>query len=158
PLQLRELRRKVEACAARSRIWETCFGEIPVELIFDDPALEATLVAPAQHGLTAALIGHGQEKKFATWTFRSQARWSFRALQRAVENLPRGIYRAKGIVRLDLDTGDFGVLHVTGKRGWLKLAQPPSPADEPATTELVFIGTPGTTSEETIRAVFEQAL
>jgi G3E family GTPase len=158
PLQLRVLRRKVEACAARSRIWETCFGKIPVELIFDDLALPATLFAPAQHAVTAAPIGHGHEEKFATWILRSQARWSFRALQRAVENLPRGIYRAKGIVRLDLETGDFGILHITGKRGWLKLAQAPSPTDEPATTELVFIGKPGTTSEETIRAVFEQAL
>jgi len=35
--QFDELRPKVEAIAARSRIWETCFGKIPLRLIFDDP-------------------------------------------------------------------------------------------------------------------------
>ena len=158
PRQLNELRRKVEALAARSRVWETCFGEIPLELIFDDPRLEAALIAPAAHVANADPIGDGHECRFAAWTFRSEVRWSFCALQQAVENLPRGIYRVKGLVRLDLETSDYGILNVTGKRGWLKLAQPSSPADGPVTTELVFVGKPGTTTDEAIRAVFEQAL
>ena len=75
-----------------------------------------------------------------------------------VEELPRVIYRAKGIVRLDLDTGDYGILQVTGKRGWLRLAEPEAPEADPVTTELVFIGKPGTNTNESIRGLFEQAL
>jgi G3E family GTPase len=98
------------------------------------------------------------DKEFTTWTYCSEASWSFGALQRAVEALPRDIYRAKGIVRLDLETGDYGILQVTGKRGWLKLSEPESPETVPVSTELVFIGKPGTNTNESIGMVFEQAL
>jgi G3E family GTPase len=78
-------------------------------------------------------------------------------LQRAVEHLPKGIYRAKGMVRLDLETDDYGILQVTGRRGWLKLVEPESDEDEVVTTELVFIGKPGTTTNDDLKAHFEQA-
>ena len=68
------------------------------------------------------------------------------------------IYRAKGIVQLDLETGDYGVLQVTGRRGWLRLIEPESLEDSPTTTELVFIGKPGRITNESIRELFEQAL
>jgi hypothetical protein len=64
---------------------------------------------------------HHHDQEFATWTFRSQAKWSFNALQRVVEHLPQGIFRAKGMVQLDLETDDYGILQVTGRRGWLRL-------------------------------------
>jgi len=78
-------------------------------------------------------------------------------LQRAVEHLPKGIYRAKGMVRLDLETDDYGILQVTGRRGWLKLVEPESDEDEVLTTELVFIGKPGSTSNDDLNLHFEQA-
>jgi hypothetical protein len=42
--------------------------------------------------------------------------------------------------------------------GWLKLAEAAYPEDDPVTTELVFIGKPGTNTNESIRELFEQAL
>jgi G3E family GTPase len=100
---------------------------------------------------------HHHDQEFATWTFRSQAKWSFNALQRAVEHLPLGIFRAKGMVRLDLETDDYGILQVTGRRGWLKLIEPESDEAEIVTTELVFIGKPGSTSNEELKLHFEHA-
>ena len=82
---------------------------------------------------------------------------SFNALQRAVEHLPQGIFRAKGMVQLDLETEDYGILQVTGRRGWLKLVEPESDEDEVVTTELVFIGKPGSTSNDDLKLHFEQA-
>jgi G3E family GTPase len=78
-------------------------------------------------------------------------------LQRAVEHLPKGIFRAKGMVRLDLETDDYGILQVTGRRGWLKLVEPESDEDEVVTTELVFIGKPGSTSNDDLKLHFDQA-
>jgi len=49
------------------------------------------------------------------------------------------------------------ILQVTGRRGWLKLVEPESDADEVVTTELVFIGKPGSTSNEDLKLHFEQA-
>jgi G3E family GTPase len=155
PGQLSSPKRTVELIAARSWIWETIFGEVPLGLIFDDQTNYAMANVQRHHTEDSE---HHHDSEFATWNFSSDAKWSFNALQRAVEDLSKDIYRAKGIVRLDLDTGDYGVLQATGRRGWLRLVEPESVEDEPATTELVFIGKPGKTTNESIRELFEQAL
>ena len=156
PQQLSDLKQKVESIASLSRIWETTFGEVPLGLIFDDLANHAM---SRVNSTPAAEHEHPHhDKEFTTWTYCSEASWSFSALQRAVEALPRDIYRAKGIVRLDLETGDYGILQVTGKRGWLKLSEPESPATAPVSTELVLIGKPGANTNESIGMIFKQAL
>lgn len=157
PPQLVALKQRVEAIAARSRIWETTFGEVPLDLIFDDQMSEAMAGLRERNKPTTPHKEHDHSEEFATWTFRSQLKWSFSALQRAVEQLPLGIFRAKGIVRLDLETDDYGILQVTGRRGWLKLVEPESDKDKAVTTELVFIGKPGSVSNEDLKAHFEQA-
>ena len=154
--QLSDLKQKVESIAGLSRIWETSFGEIPLGLIFDD--LTNRAMADVQSAQTGEHEHQHHDNEFKTWTYCSEASWSFSALQRAVEALPRDIYRAKGIVRLDLETGDYGILQVTGKRAWLKLSEPESPETVPVSTELVFIGKPGTNTNESIEMIFKQAL
>jgi len=157
PPQLAALKQRVEAIAARSRIWETTFGEVPLDLIFDDQMSEAMAGLRERNKPTTPHKEHDHSEEFATWTFRSQLKWSFSALQRAVEQLPLGIFRAKGIVRLDLETDDYGILQVTGRRGWLKLVEPESDKDKAVTTELVFIGKPGSVSNDDLKVHFEQA-
>ena len=157
PQQIEEVRKKVEAIVPRARIWETTFGAVPLDLIFDDEISQAleSLKENNKPIITKLALNHHQE--FATWTFRSKVKWSFNALQRAVEHLPRGIFRAKGMVLLDLDTKDYGILQVTGRRGWLRLVEPEPEETEPTITELVFIGKPGTTTNVRIKAHFEKA-
>jgi len=156
PQQLSDLKQKVESIAGLSRIWETSFGEVPLGLIYDDMANHA--MARVQSAQAGEHEHQHHNNEFKTWTYCSEASWSFSALQRAVEALPRDIYRAKGIVRLDLETGDYGILQVTGKRAWLKLSEPESPETVPVSTELVLIGKPGTNTNKSIGMVFEQAL
>jgi G3E family GTPase len=157
--RLAAVRREVEGIAERSRIWETTFGVVPLELIFDDGLSRAPdAIRDNAEYADAHDEGERLNERFETWTFRSDDLWSFEALQRAVEDLPTGIYRAKGIVRLDLETGDWGVLNLTGKRAWLKLVGPDTHEPEPSTTELVFIGTPGCTTNEAITTHFGASL
>ena len=130
---------------------------MPLDLIFDDQMSRAVAGLRERNNLLTPHSAPATNGEFDTWTFRSQAEWSFNALQRAVEHLPKGIYRAKGMVRLDLETDDYGILQVTGRRGWLKLVEPESDEDEVVTTELVFIGKPGTTTNDDLKAHFEQA-
>jgi G3E family GTPase len=157
PRQIEDVRQKVEAIVPRARILETTFGEVPLDLIFDDQMSKAMAGLRERNNLLMPYSAPHANGEFATWTFRSQAEWSFNALQRAVEHLPKGIYRAKGMVRLDLETDDYGILQVTGRRGWLKLVEPESDEDEVVTTELVFIGKPGSTSNDDLKLHFEQA-
>jgi G3E family GTPase len=161
PKRLATLKRKVEAIAARSRIWETSYGEVPLDLLFDDPVslafadLQNEPVAQTYHN---EHHDEHHDNTFATWTYRSDAAWSFGALHRAVDKLPTDIYRAKGIVRLDLETDDYGIFNLTGKRSWLKLTEPESAEADPVATELVFIGKPNGITDDSIGALFEQAL
>lgn len=157
PRQIEDVRQKVEAIVPRARILKTTFGEVPLDLIFDDQMSRAVAGLRERNNLLTPHSAPATNGEFDTWTFRSQAEWSFNALQRAVEHLPKGIYRAKGMVRLDLETDDYGILQVTGRRGWLKLVEPESDEDEVVTTELVFIGKPGSTNNDDLKAHFEQA-
>lgn len=147
PRALAALTARVTALADRARIVTAEHGKVPLELIFD----EARAPSPAR----SSGGGHGEDHShmFEAWSFRSERRWSFNALQRATEKLPAGIYRAKGLVRLDLPTGDYGVLQMTGRRAWLRLC---ASGEDPA-TELVFIGKRGTTSNAALAAHFDSA-
>lgn len=158
PRQIEEVRKKVETIVPRARIWETTFGEVPLELIFDDVISRAAESLRENSKPIPTKLAHNHHEEFATWTFRSKAKWSFNAIQRAVEHLPKGIFRAKGMVQLDLDSDDYGILQVTGRRSWLRLMQQESDEDEGVTTELVFIGKPGTATNDSIKAHFENAL
>ena len=159
PRQLADLTRRIEQIVPRARIWETTHGRVPLELIFhqtNSTAMESV------RGRRAGVIGDQQgtvqsEHPFSTWTFRSDESWSFNALERAVADLPRDIYRGKGIVQLDLGTSDYGIFQMTGRRATLRLREPDGHRTHPVDTELVFIGKPGTVTDQTIATVFDQA-
>ena len=157
PQRLEAVRKKVAGIVPRACILETTFGEVSLDLIFDDQMSRAMESLREKNKLLTPHHEYHHDQEFATWTFRSQAEWSFNALQRAVEHLPVGIFRAKGMVRLDLETDDYGILQVTGRRGWLKLIEPESNEAEIVTTELVFIGRPGSTSNEDLKLHFDHA-
>jgi G3E family GTPase len=160
PRQLTDLTRRIEQIVPGARIWKTTHGRVPLELIFNETksaAMESvhdrdTTTSGYEHEATPS------EHPFSTWTFRSDDSWSFNALDRAVAGLPRDIYRAKGLVQLDLDTGDYGIFQLTGRRATLRLREPDDKEADPISTELVFIGTPGTVTDQNIAKVFEQAL
>jgi G3E family GTPase len=155
--RLESVKSEVMAIAPRSRIWETTFGEVPLDLFFSDrlsTALEAFQTgSDGDHHHE-----HHPDQDFAAWSYRSDEAWSFGALQRAIQDLPDGIYRSKGIVGLDIGSDDYGILQVTGKRGWLRLMKSEDGGKADVSTELVFIGKPGSTSSDAIRDHFEQAL
>jgi G3E family GTPase len=157
PLRLEAVRQKVEAIVPRARVWETTFGEVPLDLIFDGQMSCAMESLEEENKLLTPIKAQHHGKEFATWVFLSDLAWSFNALQRAVENLPKGIFRAKGMVRLDLETEEYGILQVTGRRGWLKLVEPEFDEDKTVNTELVFIGKPDSTSNDDLKAIFQQA-
>jgi G3E family GTPase len=154
--QLAQLRARVETIAPRARIWETTYGIVPLELIFDDHLSAAMdeLRPWVSHSHVSTHHEHGPEGRFEAWSYHGDVPWSFKALEQAMTSLPQGIYRAKGIVRLDLATGDYGIFHLTGRRSWLRLCEP---GKSEVTTELIFIGERDATSNKEIRHHLEQA-
>ncbi len=135
---------QVRRILPRARLWQTSFGRVPLELIFAGRAAEpAAGVGTLSHA----------HPDFASCVHRDARAWSFSALQSAIEALPSAIYRAKGLVRLNLPGGEMGELQMTGRRCWLRL-RPPAPDVEPA---LLLIGTPGVTDEAALAALFDDA-
>jgi G3E family GTPase len=153
---LATLRARIESFVPRARVWETSFGVVPLDLVFGGAESYRPTDSPRKSPLVDRAHTQHDGERFGSWTYRGKRPWSFAALQRAVERMPRDIFRAKGTVRMDLETDDYGILQVTGKRGWLRLreAQP----GEVIATELVLIGKPGRISDASIRAHFEQSL
>ena len=152
--RLSVLRRHIEMIAPRARVWETAFGVVPLDLVFDE---SLTSVLGSRESAGAQLRSeHDHSSQFAAWVYRSERGWSFNEIQRAVDKLPNDIYRAKGTLRLNLGTNDYGLFQMTGRRSWLKLCEAESP--ERMTTELVFVGRPGTVTNDSIRVQFESAV
>jgi G3E family GTPase len=151
PGQLPALRRHIEEISPRARIWETSMGVVPLDLFFDQSFPQGSNCERP-----AADRHDDHARQFAAWVYRSERVWSCSEIQRAVEKLPREIYRAKGTVRLDLGANDYGVFHMTGKRSWLELRE--ADASEAVTTELIFVGRPGTVTDDSIRIHFERAI
>lgn len=156
PQQVETVRHKVESIVPRARIVETTFGTVPVGLLFDSQ-VNASLAHRPNGNHASFSPGDDHRHEFETWTYRSEKAFSFSALQHAVEHLPRDIFRAKGLVRLDLESGDYGILQLAGRRARLTLATPHAEACQPVTTELVFIGKPGATTTERLDAHFDWA-
>jgi G3E family GTPase len=153
PRQLPALRRHIDAISPRARIWETSMGVVPLDLVFDESFPQAS---NCERPAPAPDRRDDHARQFAAWVYRSERAWSFSEIQRAVDKLPRDIYRAKGTVRLDLGTKDYGVFHMTGKRSWLELRE--SDSSEGVTTELIFVGRPGTVTDDSIRMHFDAAI
>lgn len=74
-----------------ARILETTFGEVPLDLIFDDQMSKAMAGLRERNNLLMPYSAPPANREFATWAFRSETEWSFNDLQRAVEHLPKGI-------------------------------------------------------------------
>ncbi|GAB5470241.1 MAG: GTP-binding protein [Rhodospirillales bacterium] len=144
PERLAGLKARIREILPHARLWETTFGQVPLDLVFTPAEGER------QRQTGGAAPAH---PAFESWVYRDSDAWSFSALQRAVERLPTEIYRAKGLVRLDLPNGDQGEFQMTGRRSWLRLVA--GQADQP--TELLFIGQPGATDEDALARLFAEA-
>jgi G3E family GTPase len=96
---------------------------------------------------------------FSTWHYHSDQPLSFKAVRRAIDNLPTSIYRAKGFLRLDAPAdargARRGVLHIVGKRARLTLGEPWG-EDETPQTQLAFIGEPGSLDPTDLQQRFDR--
>ncbi|MEN2989802.1 GTP-binding protein [Tistrella sp. BH-R2-4] len=157
------VRAQVERIVPRARIVETTFGRIPLALLFDHDVSAAIPRLPREMDPTHLHVhsanddhGHDHSGDFSSWGYRSTEKsFSFNAIQRIVEKLPRGIYRAKGLIRLTLGNGEHGIFQLAGRRSSLKLT--PSTPGVAVTTEIVFIGQPGTITDNDLRDLIDDA-
>jgi G3E family GTPase len=83
---------------------------------------------------------------FDTWSWRDDAAISGTGLVEAIEALPGGIVRAKGLLYLREDEAHRYVMQVVGRRYSVQLDR--AWGDETPASQLVIIGLPGSIDEQ----------
>jgi len=130
----------VQALAPGARLLEVSHGRAPLELIL---GIGGVAGLPAK-GETGAGEGHSAPP-FDTCTFVHEGPLSMSRLHDTLRDMPKTIFRAKGVVNL-IEKPDYPViLQFTGSRATMTVGDGWS-GGEPR-TRIVFIGTPGGVDE-----------
>jgi len=134
---LAQLRQDVGLAAPQSRCVETVQSRVPLSVLFGPARTGAVGLTPAPHSAGHHDHDHGHSLRFSTWSWTDTAPLDLAAFQRWVQQLPRSIYRGKGILRLAEHPDHEAVFQMVGKRSSIELGQPwrGRPANE-----LVLIG------------------
>lgn len=90
---------------------------------------------------------------FETWTYRSEHPLSAYSLRRALSQLPREVFRAKGFVHAAEDPSVRLLVHVVGGRA--ELRDEGRWGDEGPCTELVFLGREGALPTGELKALLD---
>ncbi len=164
PEKLKELNDYIYKLMPRSRVIEATHCDIPLEILFDTGNfnMEDALNYPKTdvHVHTAGEHHHDHEHHdhstvFDTWNWTSEEPLSFRALKRMTENLPLGIYRAKGFFFLADEPDRRATLHIVGKRVELKLEEWDK---ETQLSQFVTIGTHGNVNPDELQSLLDNCL
>lgn len=158
---LAAVRQAIVEIVPDARIFETQYGVVPLPLLFGHGSVDPLRVVARDlhevhvhegevdhgHGHT-----HTHEIVFHTWSYEEKRPFSLQAIQKAVDQLPTSIYRAKGILYLADVPDQRHILQVVGKRATITKGE--AWGEQPPSTRLVFIGAAGGVDEATITAVF----
>lgn len=166
PERLEEVRSWVRQIAPNARIFETTFGQIPLELALGvgrfDPAVLARQARDVHVHSEGSEPEHEHHHKhdhslvFSSWSYESQRPFDLKAIREVIRELPVSIYRAKGILYLADSPSRRGILHLAGKRARLTLGEPWGM--ELPRSQIVLIGSHGSIEPQQLQKRFESAL
>ncbi|NDJ51473.1 MAG: GTP-binding protein [Chloroflexi bacterium] len=148
-----------------ARVYRTQHADIPMELILGVGLYDLDrLMSRDIRDVHVHEAGHqphdhhhtDHSTVFDSFSWRSDKPIALGGLRKSIEDLPTGIYRAKGILHLDGETESRAILHVVGKRGMLSLGKPWG--DETPYSQIVAIGQSGQVDAVQLAALFEATL
>jgi G3E family GTPase len=123
----------IHKVAPKSRILETSFGKIPLELVLSGTQQELKLFEqPEKHD------HHAHNHAFSTWSWTGNQKLSLPKLKQVLDNLPETIYRAKGIIYLEEMPAYKVVMQMVGRR--YDITETDKWDAEVPKTEIVLIG------------------
>jgi len=161
--ELEKVREWVRSIIPQARILETSHGEIPLGLVLGvgqfSPERALNRQTPDIHVHEAGVPSdhaHDHSLIYDTWNWQSDQPLSLRAVRRAIDRLPLGIYRAKGTLYLADDPDHQGVMQVVGKRASLAWGRPWG--QTLPHTQIVVIGTHGSIDADALTALFDGCL
>jgi G3E family GTPase len=156
---LRATRQWIGGEAPDAWIYETCDGDVPLELLCSLAAKPgASGSRPRRTNRPAAIPGRfhppDHAHAFSAWSFETRSVFSAPALRALLSDMPRGIVRAKGILRVDEAPGDATVLQFAGRSRMLRRYGPWSAGP----SRIVAIGASSEVDFAVLRERVEHAL
>jgi G3E family GTPase len=173
PEYLQQVRDFITETTPRSRILETTFGKVPLELLLGvgNFATERVHNRPAKdvHVHSAEPHDHDHDDHhhdhddhhhdhdhtlvYSTWHWTSDQPIFLEKFRTFVNNLPTTIYRSKGVMYLADMPDSMTVFHLVGKRAGLLLAG--EWGDTAKRSQVVFIASHGGLDPESLRQQLE---
>lgn len=154
--QRQSIRAWIAEIAPAARILEASYARVPLELILSTGNYAPERLAarrPADH-LHDHDGGHDHGAAFSAWHYTSDEPLVYEALREAFDQLPAGIYRAKGILWLTDAPERRALVHVVGGRVTISVDDPWG--DRPPRSELVMIGAHGSVNAEALQSLFDR--
>lgn len=158
---LKALEARIRGTVPSARILRSEFGNVPFDLVLGvgrfDPQrlLDASPKEVHVHGAKRP-AGHAHDDgvAFDSWSFTTERALDFERLRRVLDELPNGIYRAKGIVQLTGAKGRRVIVQVVGRRiateygsAWAE--------GEPRVSKFVAIGATDSFDADALTQAFE---
>jgi G3E family GTPase len=112
----------------KARVFETQYADVPLALLFNLESYKNQsewLIKPTHdnhthtqdcHNSDCQISGHQHDKLFSTFSWRSEQALSLSKLRQTLKDLPRSIYRAKGIVYINDLKEQSCIVHLVGTR------------------------------------------
>ncbi len=162
PDEKEELIAWIHGIAPNARVIPTTYADVPLDILLSidrEPVFDARphdahvhLHVHHDHDHHHDHDGHVHEHSdehtyaYETWMATTEQPLRREALLAALSELPPEIYRGKGFVYLADAPARKGILQMVGPR--VSLDESDGWGDDPARTELVFIGAPGALSDD----------
>jgi len=143
----------VRKIAPNSRILETTYGNIPLELVFSNLNHKSEpLKLKSEHSHEH----HTDRHAFSTWHWTSDQKISLPSLKLVLDNLPGTIFRAKGIVYLEEMPTYKVVMQMVGGR--YEIGETDKWKFDKPKTEIVLIGTRSGFDTELLQEKFDACI
>jgi G3E family GTPase len=145
--RLEEIRSWIRGLVPRARILPTVQAKAPLDVLLGV-------------GGTASDLDHDHGPhdiaRFTSLTYETGCRMAYRKVQAALESLPPEVFRAKGSLLLADAPNLRFVAQMVGRRVTIDVDRPWG--DEPARTQIVFIGRPGSITADDITTRFDACI
>lgn len=162
--ELEKVRKWVHRVMPKARLLETTYGRVPMELLLGQGTFSYDKIANrSSSDIHVHAQGdhhdhphHDHSLIFSTWSWQSPELLSLRGVRRVIDQLPKTVYRTKGILYLVDDPTTMGILQVVGKRAALSWGR--KWGDATPISQVVMIAEYGGLDADMLQAQFDGAL
>lgn len=157
--EVARLRDWIHQLTPRARILETTFADVPLELLLGVGIFELGSLS-TQQALDVHVHAensdhhhsHDHSLLYNTWSYSSPHALSYRRIHEAAGQLPKSIFRAKGILHLE-GYNQRGILQLVGKRVRVTFGE--AWGEQQPYNQLIFIGAPNSIEQSALDELFD---